>query len=161
MMVVLIMMMVAMMMVAVPVQSKDGGHIVQVARQDDDGDPGPEVTCWAHISPSSADQRGNPEEGIVQVFCCLDQKLFEYCTIFLCLNLLLLAYLRLWGESLLKICSSSSLGTAAVRSFVSLGTAQSLSDSGLQGCAHSTCVLDLTIATQGSSWWQLRKSQCA
>ena len=45
MMVVLIMMMVAMMMVAVPVQSKDGGHIVQVARQDDDGDPGPEVTC--------------------------------------------------------------------------------------------------------------------
>ena len=54
MMVVLIMMMVAvmmvmvavmMMMVAVPGQSEDGGHVVQVARQDDDGDPGPEVTC--------------------------------------------------------------------------------------------------------------------
>ena len=47
MMVAVMMMMVAvrMMMVAVPGQSEDGGHVVQVARQDDDGDPGPEVTC--------------------------------------------------------------------------------------------------------------------
>ena len=73
-------------------------------------------------------------------------------TIFLCLNLLQLAYLRLGGESLLKICSSSSLGTAAIlRSFVSLGTVHSLSDSGLQGSAHATCVLDFTIVTQSSS----------
>ena len=36
---------VMMMMVAMPGQSEDGGHVVQVARQDDDGDPGPEVTC--------------------------------------------------------------------------------------------------------------------
>ena len=47
MMVAVMMMMVAvrMMMVAVPGQSEDSGHVVQVARQDDDGDPGPEVTC--------------------------------------------------------------------------------------------------------------------
>ena len=40
-----IMMMVVVVIVAVPGQSKDGGHVVQVAWQDDDGDPGPEVTC--------------------------------------------------------------------------------------------------------------------
>ena len=47
MMVAVMMMMVAvrMMMVAVPGQSEDSGHVVQVAWQDDDGDPGPEVTC--------------------------------------------------------------------------------------------------------------------
>ena len=46
------------------------------------------------------------------------------------------------------------MGTAAMlRSFVSLGTVQSLSDSGLQGSAHATCVLDFTIATQGSSYF--------
>ena len=47
MMVAMMMMMVAvrMMMVVVPGQSEDGGHVVQVARQDDEGDPEPEVTC--------------------------------------------------------------------------------------------------------------------
>ena len=43
--VMMMMMAVMMMMVVVPGQSEDGGHVVQVARQDDDGDPGPEVTC--------------------------------------------------------------------------------------------------------------------
>ena len=43
--VIMMMVVLMMMMVAVPGQSKDGGHVVQVARQDNDGDPGPEVTC--------------------------------------------------------------------------------------------------------------------
>ena len=43
--VIMMMVVLMMMMVAVPGQSKDGGHVVQVAWQDDDGDPGPEVTC--------------------------------------------------------------------------------------------------------------------